>query len=87
MRQTHCDGCDRTEPVDTPKHESIMQRVEVMVLGKDDRTWAVNSATKIEADLCDRCRKQMLSTFFNVSADVDEELPAWISEPVSLTRG
>lgn len=87
MRQTHCDGCGRTEPVDTPKAESIMQRVVVMVIGKDDRTWVVDSAQKIEADLCDRCRPQMLSTFFGVPADVDEELPAWLSQPVSAIGG
>jgi hypothetical protein len=86
MRQTRCDGCGRTEPADTPKTDTVMQRVVVMVV-TDGRSWATDSAPRIEADLCSRCRPQMLSTFFGVPADVDEELPAWLSKPVSAIGG
>ena len=82
MRQTHCDGCGRTEPQDTPKSDSIMKKVVVMVV-EDDRSWAVNQEQRIEADLCDRCRPQMLNTFFRVPGDIDYELPHWMSTPVS----
>jgi hypothetical protein len=82
MRQVHCDGCNRTEPFDTPKSDSIMKKVVVMIV-EDDRSWAIDQADKLEADLCDRCRPQMLSTFFRMPSDVDYELPHWMSKSVS----
>lgn len=82
MRQVHCDGCGRTEPIDTPKSDSIMKKVAVMIV-EDGRSWAIDQANKFEADLCDRCRPQMLHTFFRVPSDVDFELPDWMSKPVS----
>lgn len=82
MRQVHCDGCGRTEPIDTPKSDSIMKKVAVMIV-EDGRSWVVDPENKFEADLCDRCRHQMLHTFFRVPSDVDFELPDWMSKPVS----
>lgn len=82
MRYVHCEGCDRKEPLDTPRDESIMRSVVVMIV-EDGRSWAIEQAEKVEADLCDRCRPQMLHTFFGIPADIDPEIPRWLSEPVS----
>ncbi len=82
MRQTHCDGCGRTEPIDTPKGDSIMKPVVVMIV-EDGRSWAVDQAERYEADLCDRCRPKLLGTFFRIPSDVDHELPPFMSRPVS----
>jgi hypothetical protein len=86
MRQMHCDGCNRSEPIGTPKSDSIMQMV-TLTLVSDGRSWAVDQEEKYEADLCDRCRKKLLHTFFRVPADIDNELPAFLSTPVSALDG
>jgi hypothetical protein len=82
MRQVHCDGCNRTEPMDTPKSDQIIRPVTLMLVA-DGRSWAVDQEEKHEADLCDRCRATLLHTFFRVPADFDPEIPHWMSDPVS----
>jgi hypothetical protein len=82
MRYVHCEGCDRKEPVDVPKEDSIMIPVTVALV-TDGRSWAKDQAETFEADLCDRCRAKMLHTFFGISADFDPEIPRWLSEPLS----
>lgn len=82
MRQVHCDGCDRTEPLGVPKADSVMMPV-TLVLVSDSRSWADSDAEKYEADLCDRCRTKVLHTFFKIPSDFDPELPKWLSAPTS----
>ena len=86
MRQMHCDGCGRSEVLGTPKSDSIMQTVTLMLVS-DGRSWAVDQEEKFEADLCDRCRVKLLHTFFRVPADIDDELPKFLSTPVSALDG
>ena len=86
MRQMHCDGCNRAEVLDTPKSDSIMQTVTLMLVS-DGRSWAVDQEEKFDADLCDRCRTKLLHTFFRVPADIDDELPKFLSTPVSALDG
>lgn len=81
MQQMHCDGCNRTEVLGTPKVDSIMMPVTLLLV-VDGRSWAIETE-KFEADLCDRCRKKLLHTFFRIPADLDSELPAFLSTPVS----
>lgn len=82
MRQIHCDGCNRTEPLGVPKEDSIMMTVSLVHV-TDARSWADSGNERYEADLCDRCRPQLLNTFFNISGDTDLELPSFLSVPVS----
>lgn len=82
MRHVHCDGCGRKEPTDTPKADSVMKSVTLLLVS-DGRSWAEGTKEKFEADLCDRCRPQLLHTFFKVPADFDVEIPKWLSEPAS----
>jgi len=65
-----------------PKDDSVMMPV-TLVLVSDSRSWADSEAEKFEADLCDRCRSQMLHTFFKIPGDFDPGLPKWLSEPAS----
>ena len=86
MRQMHCDGCNRSEPIDTPKSDSIMKPVTLFLIS-DGRSWAADQEEKYEADLCDRCRTKLLHTFFRIPADIDAELPTFLSTPISALDG
>ena len=83
MRLTHCDGCNRTEPVGLPKNDRIMMPVTLLLVS-DGRSWAADQEEKFEAELCDRCRKKLLHTFFRIPAELDDELPPFMSQPVSV---
>lgn len=83
MRYIHCDGCDRKESEEMPPEESIMMPVTVLFSTADNRSWASDKREKYESHLCDRCRPQLLHTFFKVPQDFDTELPRWMSAPTS----
>ena len=58
-----------------------------LFLISDGRSWAADQEEKYEADLCDRCRTKLLHTFFRIPADIDAELPTFLSTPVSALDG
>lgn len=85
MRQVHCDGCGFTEPINLTKDQRKIEHVAFLIGTKVDRRWPTEKTAekRFEADLCPTCQGTVLHNYFDIPAEGELEIPAFI-EPRSL---
>ena len=85
MKKVACDGCGMGEPLDLPDKQRTIRTVKIAV-STDSRSSFPESSDHYEADLCKQCVGHLLDKYFNVLAEGQLSVPAFL-EPTKRERG